>query len=309
MKPGSDQLEVPTTNCSSANYSLREGRTHHHAAPETRRLCQPGDLASATWERLRVPRRERGAHRGPGRPRADPLSPSRRPGRTSGSAPIRSATSRRPAWDARGESSTATTTPGATGATGRSSMRSGRLSRARSPSCESRWSGPAEAADLAREGARLRRQAARSRVLPDRVGGLRGEENETYGLVTMRKRHVTVNGNTLVFDYEAKGGKRRVQTSPRSKGLATGQGAVRAGGEGATSCSPTATASASRPISAADDQRVPQGLDGEDYAKDFRTWNATVLAAVAVADERERDKGTKRGRTNEATRSIRCRTT
>src|SRR5215208_6906253 len=37
------------------------------------------------------------------------------------------------------------------------------------------------------------------------------EENETYGLATMRKRHVTVNGNTLVFDYEAKGGKRRVQ--------------------------------------------------------------------------------------------------
>src|SRR4051794_15631130 len=38
------------------------------------------------------------------------------------------------------------------------------------------------------------------------------EENDTYGLATMRKRHVTVSGDSVVFDYEAKGGKRRVQT-------------------------------------------------------------------------------------------------
>ena len=37
------------------------------------------------------------------------------------------------------------------------------------------------------------------------------EENETYGIATMRKRHVTVTGDKVVFDYEAKGGKRRVQ--------------------------------------------------------------------------------------------------
>src|SRR5215207_8125063 len=37
------------------------------------------------------------------------------------------------------------------------------------------------------------------------------EENDTYGIATMRKRHVTVNGEKVVFDYEAKGGKRRVQ--------------------------------------------------------------------------------------------------
>ncbi len=38
------------------------------------------------------------------------------------------------------------------------------------------------------------------------------EENETYGIATMRKRHVTVKGNKVFFDYEAKGGKRRLQT-------------------------------------------------------------------------------------------------
>src|SRR5688572_4618146 len=37
------------------------------------------------------------------------------------------------------------------------------------------------------------------------------EENDTYGIATMRKRHVTVNGATVTFDYEAKGGQRRIQ--------------------------------------------------------------------------------------------------
>ena len=35
--------------------------------------------------------------------------------------------------------------------------------------------------------------------------------NETYGLATMRKEHVTVRGDTIAFDYVAKESKRRVQ--------------------------------------------------------------------------------------------------
>ena len=37
------------------------------------------------------------------------------------------------------------------------------------------------------------------------------EENETYGLATMRKDHVTIRDDTVVFDYAAKGGQKRVQ--------------------------------------------------------------------------------------------------
>ena len=36
------------------------------------------------------------------------------------------------------------------------------------------------------------------------------EENDTYGLATMQKRHVTVKGDVVSFDYEAKGGQRRL---------------------------------------------------------------------------------------------------
>ena len=38
------------------------------------------------------------------------------------------------------------------------------------------------------------------------------EENDTYGIATMGKRHVTISGDQVTFDYEAKGGKRRVQS-------------------------------------------------------------------------------------------------
>src|ERR687892_1319252 len=37
------------------------------------------------------------------------------------------------------------------------------------------------------------------------------EENDTYGVATMQKRHVTIDGNVITIDYEAKGGQRRQQ--------------------------------------------------------------------------------------------------
>ena len=46
------------------------------------------------------------------------------------------------------------------------------------------------------------------------------EENDTYGLATMKKRHVTITGHEVCFDYEAKGGSACrpswTRTSPRS---------------------------------------------------------------------------------------------
>ena len=38
------------------------------------------------------------------------------------------------------------------------------------------------------------------------------EENGTFGLATMRRKHVTVTGDLVVFDYIAKSGKQRVQS-------------------------------------------------------------------------------------------------
>ena len=70
------------------------------------------------------------------------------------------------------------------------------------------------------------------------------------------------------------------------------------GGEGAKSCSPTATERSGAISAPTEINDYIKDTIGEDHsAKDFRTWNATVLAAVVLAaSARERDMSTKGGR-------------
>jgi DNA topoisomerase-1 len=123
------------------------------------------------------------------------------------------------------------------------------------------------------------------------------EENETYGLATMRKRHVSIRGNTLVFDYEAKGGKRRVQTlaDPKLSRLVKALRERRGGGHELLAYR---NGRQWRDVRSTEINDYIKKVVGEDHsAKDFRTWNATVLAAVVLAaSARERDLGTKGGR-------------
>jgi DNA topoisomerase IB len=120
------------------------------------------------------------------------------------------------------------------------------------------------------------------------------EENETYGLATMRKRHVSVKGDSVVFDYEAKGGKRRVQTvgDRAISGLVKKLRSRRGGGHELLAYR---NGSSWRDIRSTDINDYIKETIGEGHsAKDFRTWNATVLAAVVLAaSARERDLGTK----------------
>jgi DNA topoisomerase I len=123
------------------------------------------------------------------------------------------------------------------------------------------------------------------------------EENETYGLATMRKRHVTIKGETLVFDYEAKGGKRRVQTiiDPKVSRLVKTLRERRGGGHELLAYR---NGQEWRDVRSDEINDYIKDVIGEDHsAKDFRTWNATVLAAVVLAaSARERDLSTKGGR-------------
>ena len=139
-------------------------------------------------------------------------SRSRPPGRTSGSARIRWATSRPPARTPPGASSTATTTTGASGATREKFEAMIDFARALPAHARAR-----------REGPRGARACRARRCSPARCGCSTAassasaredyaEENDTYGIATMGKRHVTVSGDRVTFDYEAKGGKRRVQS-------------------------------------------------------------------------------------------------
>ncbi|MEI4274063.1 DNA topoisomerase IB [Klenkia sp. LSe6-5] len=114
------------------------------------------------------------------------------------------------------------------------------------------------------------------------------EDNGTFGLATLRREHVEVRGCTVAFCYLAKGGKQReVQVEDPATATVVRQ-------------------LLGRPPSAGDDLLAWQNADGswrdvhsddvntylrevsgaEITAKDFRTWTATVLMAVLLAERR-----------------------
>jgi DNA topoisomerase IB len=109
------------------------------------------------------------------------------------------------------------------------------------------------------------------------------EENDTYGIATMRKRHVQIEGDEVTFDYEAKGGQRRLQSieDPEVAEIVRLLKKRRGGGEGLLAYK------AGRrwvDVKSADiNAYLKEATDGDFSAKDFRTWSGTVLAAVALA--------------------------
>ena len=109
------------------------------------------------------------------------------------------------------------------------------------------------------------------------------EQNQTYGLATMHKKHVRLDDPIITFDYTAKSGKRRVQSlvDPDVYEVVEALKKRRGGGpellaykEGGVWID----------VKSADINLYIKEITGGDFsAKDFRTWNATVLAAVALA--------------------------
>jgi DNA topoisomerase IB len=109
------------------------------------------------------------------------------------------------------------------------------------------------------------------------------EENGSYGLATLERQHVSVEPrHRLVFDYAAKGGVRRVQAVRDREAHA-----VIAGLKQRRSRDRNLLAYRNgrwRQVRSSDVNDYLKAAAGDDFtAKDFRTWHATVLAAVAVA--------------------------
>jgi DNA topoisomerase IB len=129
-------------------------------------------------------------------------------------------------------------------------------------------------------------------------------ENESYGLATMRKEHVTLlDDGAVLFDYPAKSGKRRVQSVvdeevyavvKRLKARRGGLPELLAFKEGRRWVD----------VRSADINEYLKNRTGlEISAKDFRTWSATVLAARALAVS-GMQQGTKTGRKRAITHAI-----
>ena len=71
------------------------------------------------------------------------------------------------------------------------------------------------------------------------------ESNESFGLATMRKEHVKLeDGDTMVFDYPAKSGKRQIRAVVDPRRDRRRRRSSSAAAAAATSCSPSRTAAA-----------------------------------------------------------------
>ena len=113
-----------------------------------------------------------------------------------------------------------------------------------------------------------------------RVGNERyAAENRSYGLTTLRKRHIKLNGTQVILDFRAKSGQQR-RVSLRDRRLAA---VLRRCQE----------LPGQRLFQYFDEAGEPQPLDSRDVngylqaiagpavsAKDYRTWAGTLLAAV-----------------------------
>ncbi len=111
------------------------------------------------------------------------------------------------------------------------------------------------------------------------------EDNGSYGLLTLERRHVRRSGPTVTFTYVAKSGQERV-LSTSDKTLCGALEAIR------TRCgSPDQRLLAYKEHGRWHDLRTEQltsylkeRLGDESSAKDFRTWQANVIAAACLAE-------------------------
>jgi DNA topoisomerase-1 len=108
-------------------------------------------------------------------------------------------------------------------------------------------------------------------------------ENKSYGLTTLRNRHVKIDGSEVEFRFRGKSGvyhnvkvydRRLARIIQRTRDL-PGQDLFQYLDEDGET----------HTIGSADVNDYLRTITGEDYtAKDFRTWSGTVLAAIALQE-------------------------
>lgn len=109
------------------------------------------------------------------------------------------------------------------------------------------------------------------------------EQNGSFGLATIRKSHVTIDGQRLTFGYTAKSGKERIQIVDDAD-LAEALGTMKDRRGGGRELLAYREDARWRDLRSGEINDYLKGVAGEDFsAKDFRTWHATVLAAIDIA--------------------------
>jgi DNA topoisomerase IB len=112
------------------------------------------------------------------------------------------------------------------------------------------------------------------------------EENGTYGLATLRREHVRVRGERTYFSYTAKGGiEREVELTDRPTATVVRQLLERPAGTGEELLAYQVEDGTWRDVTSTEINAFLKEISGAEItAKDFRTWNATVLMAAKLAE-------------------------
>jgi DNA topoisomerase I len=118
-----------------------------------------------------------------------------------------------------------------------------------------------------------------------RIGGEDyAQENGTFGLATLRREHVTVHRDgSLTFAYVAKSGLERTLTLTDPQVYAVISALARRERPGQELLAYRDEDGTWRDVTTAEVNEYVKEHLGDASAKDFRTWHATVLAAMALA--------------------------
>jgi DNA topoisomerase-1 len=117
-----------------------------------------------------------------------------------------------------------------------------------------------------------------------RVGDERyARENKTYGIATLRRKHLSIGGDTMTFEYSGKWGKthRKVVTDRRLREVVEECASL----PGYEVFKYVDAGGAVRDVKARDLNSYVKRVMGEEFTpKDFRTWAGTLVAAVKLAE-------------------------
>jgi DNA topoisomerase-1 len=116
-----------------------------------------------------------------------------------------------------------------------------------------------------------------------RVGDERYAKNKTYGIATLRRKHLTIEGDTLIFEYIGKWGQqqRKVITDTRLRRVV--EECVELPGYKIFKY--LDESGEVRDIKARDLNAYVKEVMGEQFTtRDFRTWAGTLIAAVKLAE-------------------------
>ena len=107
-------------------------------------------------------------------------------------------------------------------------------------------------------------------------------ENDTYGLSTLRRRHVSVHGDRVVFDFPGKGGKRQRHELADRQVASVVRGLLRIPSREVFQY--RAEDGSLVNVRRRDINAFLREVTGRGFtAKDFRTWAGTLLCAVRLA--------------------------